>query len=276
MFQTDVEFLEHWEVFLSNIDKIGFSLENLEDSVHGDMDDFLADKPSHFAFQIENKELKTKLRISENSVKLFLPIKYWTKYKKYNSMNIVFYEDAIKDQSLLIEYLQANIMKFTSIFEETIKRENDMQKNLSQAVSKQAVSKQAVSKQKSYKYKISRDRLNNFYINSLDKEMPFVTFEDSFHQVIDVYDGEFLRDTYQFLYFIDHKKNRDFKTIFLMGFFNEDFEINLYYQTKDFDITSDPDSYKKFPLTLQECADPLNRQKFKKAVYNVVNELNGN
>lgn len=258
MFETTQDFLEYWEVFLNNLDMLNIDVGSLERSYKIDSDDYVVESSSEIAFEINrNREGQPSIRISESVIKIRLPVKYSIRNGSYPSMDILFYGKAISDQARLIEYLSANIPSFTNIFSTVVDAEKEMVKNLNKSNSK---------------YRINPVNLNRFHIHDLDKNMPFTILKEAV--VSFSYESSIFTPTFQFFYVVSSKNLRKkAKSLNLIGFFNEDFDIDLYYHPSD-SFRLEPKEYVKFPLSLEECADEKSTNRFAKAISKVVDELN--
>ena len=257
MFETTEEFLEYWEVFLNNLDLLNIDVSTLERSFKVDSDDYGSGFDSKYAFEInQNKEGEPSIRISENMVKLRVPVKYHVANGVFPSMDVVFYGKAISDQMKLIDYIQANLPVFINVFSTVVDLENNMIKNLNSSNSK---------------YNIAKSYLNRFRIDDLEKKMPFATLKES---IADAENEYKISINFQFFYSVFSKSTfSKVKNFFMVGFFNEDFSVDFYYDIND-SYRLKPENYEKFPLSLEECADEKNVKKFVKAVNRIVDKIN--
>ena len=242
MFSSEKEFLEHWSIFLDNLDTIGHPVIDIEISDDRKYNDFLFGKDCNYKYRINKINVLddspdgVEFVITENAVRIkILPI------DSEFPVNIeaILFGDALEDQLKLAEYIGVLIPVFKEVFSRIQEQIEMTLDNLNQ-------------KGKRYSDFFN---INTVYISKLDKVPVFMSFDDYQKNISEL--KKLLTESTLKIY-------TDKYQIMLFGFLNEDLETDLYFHSNGKKVLFSEEDYSslvKFPMTLDSCSNSKNKNK---------------
>lgn len=248
---------DKWEVLLDNLDVIEYNADNISYLDSYDTDRSLFGRNSEYCFIVQKNNTDTFNRevliISDDMVKISMKIN--NEYGSPVAVSVVFTENAIEDQLALVEFIRSNSAAFREIFQRTV--ENCKAFVINSSFNKEGLNGNLL--------------MNSQYIFDLNKDMPFLSYND-FHEINDSDNEEkLIRASSSFTLIFNRF------SLALDCYFNSDFGVDIFYRRLGSPLKIGKNwnnKHRRFPMSLEEGADPKNEKQLIKLLVAASRDVN--